>query len=81
MASRGNACLGEMAGKRLCHLSRVYSTVAELDSFIAIGVFALNSCNNICGNIHKGYRDEEAILIPHLRHPELFAYERSTILI
>ena len=79
VTTRGDASLGEVAGKRLSHLGRVNLAVAKLNSLVAVGLFGLDSSHHVGGDVNEGHRNEETVLVPDLRHAELLAQQCGAI--
>ena len=71
MATRGHAGLGEVTSERLGHLGGINLAVTDLDGLVAIGLLGLDGRDHVGGHIHQRDGDEEAVLVPHLRHAEL----------
>ena len=70
-----------MTSERLGHLRRIDLAVTELDSLIAVGFLGLDCGDHVGGHVDQGDGNEEAVLIPDLRHAELAAEQCSAILV
>lgn len=65
--------LAKVACERLGHLGRVDLAVAELHGVVAVAFLGLDGRDHVGGDVYERDRDEEAVLIPDLRHAELLA--------